>query len=301
MNLFDRPHSQQRVKRTSYLSIGALALAIALTAVVGTGVAVAKGTKGSSNPAALVTPAAKKLGTLLDALTPYPQAAFLAKNGKTWTGWEVQLNTEEAKLLHLHIKHVAISSTGALAGIASGRYQISGNDWTVTPAREKMVNFVTDLDTGTQFYAAKGSKLKNISLHNVCGHSVGVKKGTIEATKALDRQKKCSKEGKPTLTVQIYPNESSVTLAVLSHRAQLGFTGATPVHYLVKTEPTKFQLAGSDFTRLTIGTLVSKKYPGLAKAMAAAVNQLIKNGWYKKLLEKWRVTTGSIRHSVVKG
>lgn len=290
-----------RVKRVSYLSISALVVTAVLTATVGTGVAAAKDKKPhQKSPAAMVTAKARSIGTLKDGITPYPDSDFLAKNAKTWTGWEVQLTNDVAKMLNLHVKYVAASVTADIPGVQAGRWQLSTDDWFVTPAREKVVNFVTDLRSGTRFFESTGSKLKVSSPKDLCGHSVAVKKATVEATLAEKAATACSKSGKPKLTVQLYPTEAAVTLAIQSNRAQVGWTGSTPTDYLVKQEPKKFKVAGRDFTVVTVGIVVSKQYPGLANATAAAVNNLIKNGTYEKLLKKWGNATGKIRHSVVK-
>jgi polar amino acid transport system substrate-binding protein len=301
MSDFQQLKFRTRVKRLSCLSIGALVMTAGLTAATGTGIAAAHGKKlHHKTPAAMVTAKARKLGTLKDGITPYPDADFLAKNGKTWTGWEVQLTNIVAKMLHLRVKYVAASVTADVPGVQAGRWQLSTDDWFVTPAREKIVNFVTDLRSGTRFFEAKGSKLKVNSPTDLCGHTVAVKKATVEATLAQKAATACTKSGKPKLTIQLYPTEAAVTLAIQSHRAQVGWTGSTPTDYLVKQQPNKFQVAGSNFTVVTVGIVVSKKYPGLANAMAAAVNQLIKNGRYEKLLKKWGNATGKIHHSVVK-
>ncbi len=288
------------MKRMSRLSIGALVLTAGVTAVAGTGVAAGAGHKPRTSPAAMVTAKVRKMGTLKDGITPYPDSDFLAKNGKTWMGWEVQLTNEVARMLHLHVQYVAASVTADIPGVQAGRWQLSTDDWFVTPAREKIVNYVTDLRSGTRFFEAKGSTLKVSSPKDLCGHSVAVKKATVEATLAEKAAAACAKAGKPKLTLQLYPTEASVTLAIESNRAQVGWTGSTPTDYLVKQQPNKFQVAGSDFTVVTVGIVVSKKYPKLATAIAAAVNQLIKNGKYEKLLEKWGNATGKIRRAVVK-
>ena len=291
---------RMRVKRISYLSIGMLVMTAGLTAATGAGTAAAKGRTHRTSPAAMVTAKIRKMGTLKDGITPYPDADFLAKNGKTWTGWEVQLTNEVAKMLHLHVQYVAASVTADVPGVQAGRWQLSTDDWFVTPAREKIVNFVTDLRSGTRFFEAKGSTLKVNSPKDLCGKTVAVKKATVEATLAQKAATACAKAGKPKLTLQLYPTEAAVTLAIQSKRAQVGWTGSTPTDYLVKQQPGKFQVAGSDFTVVTVGIVVSKQYPGLAKAMAAALNQLIKNGKYGKLLKKWGNATGKVRRSVVK-
>lgn len=294
------PKLRHGMKRVSFLSAGALILTSLLTVASGTGIAAAKTTHGHRTPADIVTAKIRKLGTIKDGITPYPDSDFLAKNGTTWTGWEIQLTNAVAKMLHLHVKYVSASVTADIPGVQANRWQLSTDDWFVTQARQKIVNFVTDLRSGTRFFEAKGSKVKVNSPSDLCGKTVAVKKATVEATLAQKAATKCTQEGKQKLTLQLYPTEAAVTLAIQSNRAQIGWTGSTPTDYLVKQQPDKFQVAGSDFTVVTVGIVVSKKYPKLAKAMSAAVNQLIKRGEYEKILKKWGNTTGRIHRSVVK-
>lgn len=294
--------SRHHLRRAGTMSLGAIVAAAGLAATIGTVPAAAAQarTVKKKGPASLVTAAVRKLGTLKDGITPYPDSDFLAKNGSTWTGWEVQLTNDVAKMLHLKVQYVSASVTADVPGVQAGRWQLSTDDWFVTPAREKIVNFVTDLRSGTRFFEAKGSKLEVNAPSALCGKTVAVKKATVEATLAQKAATKCSQAGKAALALQLYPTEAAVTLAIQSGRAQVGWTGSTPTDYLVKQQPKKFQVAGSDFTVVTVGIVVSKKYPKLAKAIAVAVNDLIKNGTYEKILKKWGNTTGKIRHSVVK-
>lgn len=302
MSTSTQPKLRQRIKRLSCLWVGLLVMTTGMAVATGSGVAAAAKEKNTKNvnPASMITSSARKLGVLKDGITPYPDSDFLAANGTTWTGWEVQLTNAVAKILHLRVQYVSASVTADVPGVQAGRWQLSTDDWFVTPAREKIVNFVTDLRSGTRFFEAKGSKVKVNSPSELCGKTVAVKKATVEATLAQKAAAKCSQEGKSKLSLQLYPTEAAVTLAIESNRAQVGWTGSTPTDYLVKQQPNKFQVAGSDFTVVTVGIVVSKKYPGLAKAIAAAVNKLIKNGRYEKILKKWGNTTGKISHSVVK-
>jgi polar amino acid transport system substrate-binding protein len=264
------------------------------------GTAGAKDRSGST-PSRLVPASIRKSGRIVAITTPYPPAEFLEKNGKTYTGWEIQLTNAIAKLLHLRVKYLTATNTDDIPSVESGRAQISPGSWTITAQREKIVRFVPDFLAGTQFFLSKSSTLKVTSKNSLCGLSVAVLDATIEATAAQAQTKKCAAAGKPKMDIQVYPTEAAVSLAIESGRAQVAWTGSPQAAYLVREQPTKFKLGGKDFTVAPLGIIVSKHLPGLAKAMAAAMNILIKKGTYTRILKHWGVQSGSIHHSSVKG
>jgi polar amino acid transport system substrate-binding protein len=256
--------------------------------------------RSGSTPAHLVTASVRKSGRIVAITTPYPPAEFLEKTGKTYTGWEIQLTNAIMKLLHLHISYMTATNTDDIPSVQSGRAQISPGSWTITAQREKIVQFVPDFLAGTQFFLSKSSSLTVNSKTSLCGLSLAVLAATIEATAAETQTKKCTASGKSKIDIQDYPTEAAVSLAIESGRAQVAWTGSPQAEYLVEQQPSKFKLGGKDFTVAPLGIIVSKHLPGLAKAMAAAMNTLIKKGTYTRILKHWGVSSGSIHHSVVK-
>ncbi len=257
-------------------------------------------TRSGSTPVHLVTATIRKSGKIVAITTPYPPAEFLEKTGKVYTGWEIQLTNAIARLLHLQVSYLTATNTDDIPSVESGRAQISPGSWTITAQREKIVQFVPDFLAGTQFFLSKSSKLEVNSKSALCGLSVAVLAATIEATAAKAQTKKCTASGKSKIDIQDYPTEAAVTLAIESGRAEVGWTGSPQAEYLVEQQPSKFKLGGKDFTVAPLGIIVSKHLPGLAKAMAAATNILIKKGTYARILKHWGVSSGSISHSVVK-
>lgn len=298
MNNSALPKSSHKLVRMWCVPVTVMLMSAALTAGWSSGIAAAHARSGPT-PASLVTSTIRHRGTIDAITTPYPPAEFLEKNGKTYTGWEIQLTNAVAKLLHLHVTYITATNTDDIPSVQSGRVQISPGSWTVTAQREKIVEFVTDFLAGTQFFLSKTSTLKVNSKTSLCGLTVAVLDATIEATAAQAQTKKCTAAGKAKVSIQEYPTEAAVTLAIESGRAQVAWTGAPQAEYLVREQPTKFKLGGKDFTVVPLGIVVSKKLPKLADAMAAAMNVLLKNGTYAHILHVWGVSSGSIHHSVV--
>lgn len=292
--------SRRTVLRASCVPVAVILMTtVLLTGGWSAGIAAAKARSGST-PAHLVTASIRQRGSIVAITTPYPPAEFLEANGKTYTGWEIQLTNAVAKLLHLKVSYLTATNTDDIPSVESGRAQISPGSWTITAAREKIVRFVPDFLAGTQFFLSKTSSLTVNSKESLCGLTVAVLDATIEAAAAQAQTKKCTAAGKPKISIQVYPTEAAVSLAIESGRAEVAWTGAPQAEYLVRQQPTKFKLGGKDFTVVPLGIIVSKHLPGLAEAMASAINILIKNGTYASILKYWGVSSGSIHHSTVK-
>jgi len=298
MNHRNRIRMQSIVKATCAPVAVALVTAALVTGGWSSGSATAK-TRSGPTPAHLVTPGIRKSGKVVAITTPYPPAEILEKTGKTYTGWEIQLTNAVAKLLHLQVSYLTATNTDDIPSVESGRAQISPGSWTITAQREKIVQFVPDFLAGTQFFLSKSSTLTVNSKSALCGLSVAVLAATIEATAAEAQTKKCKASGKAKIDIQDYPTEAAVTLAIESGRAEVGWTGSPQAEYLVEQQPSKFKLGGKDFTVAPLGIIVSKHLPGLAQAMTAAMNTLIKKGTYARILKDWGVSSGSIQRSVL--
>jgi polar amino acid transport system substrate-binding protein len=282
--------------------------ACAPVAVVGMAAALAAGgsvstTAGATQRSHHRSPASMVTGNvrghkIVAITTPYPPAEYLKPTGKVYTGWEITLTNTVLEALHIKVSYVTATNTNDIPSVTAGRAQISPGSWTVTPQRSKIVDYATDFIGGTQFFVAKSSTLNVSSPAQLCGLTLAVLSATTEESRARVQSKKCTAAGKPAINIQDYPTEAAVTLAVASGRDQIGWTGAPQAEYLVRQQPTKFKLAGKQFTETLHGIVVSKKLPGLARAMSAEINVLIKNGTYRKIMARWGVTTEQIKHSV---
>jgi polar amino acid transport system substrate-binding protein len=80
----------------------------------------------------------------------------------------------------------------------------------------------------------------------------------------------------------------------------VGFADSQVVGYIVKQSNGQFQVTGQAFEVAPYGIALPKGN-GMAKAVLAAVKQLIADGTYKQLLDKWGVQSGGITNPVING
>ena len=97
-----------------------------------------------------------------------------------------------------------------------------------------------------------------------------------------------------------FGNQSQANLAVSSGRAEVGFADSQVAGYIVASSNGVFQNSGTAFEVAPYG-LALPKGNGMAAPVQAAVNALIANGVYNKILTKWGVQSGAITSSVING
>ena len=282
----------------------ALALGAALlsaVSLVATATTAAASSGGSTIPKAPKSPTlAAEVPASVRAMSPvvvamdatYPPDEFVAANGQI-VGMDVDLINAIGQVLGLKLKLENVAFATILTGMGAGKYEIGMSSFTDNKLREKVVDFVDYFSAGEAFYVAANSKLKLNGLKSLCGHSVSVELGTTEASDAQSQAKKCH------VGVSTYQTQSEANLAVSSGRAQIGFADSQVAAYIVAQSKGQFKLSGKAFETAPYGIALPKN--GLAKPVLGAVKELISDGIYAKIMDKWGVESGAISKPVING
>jgi polar amino acid transport system substrate-binding protein len=273
----------RRAKHFQLLVLATVAVAFVATAIA------------SAHPA---TRAADEITVATDAT--YAPSEFIASDGKTIVGMDPDLAQALGAVLHKKVKVVNATFDAIIPGLASGKYDIGMSSFTDTKEREKVVDFVTYFSAGTAFYVKASGGPAIGSLAALCGHSVGVERGTIQADDAKAQDGKCKKAGKDGVKVSVYPDQNSANLAIASGRAEVGMADSPVAAYIVKKSNGQFKLTGKAYGTAPYGIAIGKKSP-LGKQVLSAMKTLIADGKYKAILKKWGVTSGAISKPVLNG
>jgi polar amino acid transport system substrate-binding protein len=260
----------------------------------------------SSSPAnasiaAQVPAAIKSKGTLnVGSEAQYAPNEFLASDGHTVIGMDPDLVTALAETMGLKAKFNDAQFEAIIPGIQAGRYELGASSFTDTKEREKKVDFVTYYNAGISFYAKSSTNPGVESLKDLCGKTTAVQKGTVEQEEAEKQSKACTKEGRKAVSVLSFPGQNAVTLAIASGRAGLGLADSPIVAYQIKQNKGQFKLVGKTYAFAAYGLAVPKN-SGLAQPLLAALKELIANGKYKAILERWGIQEGAISSPKING
>jgi polar amino acid transport system substrate-binding protein len=249
--------------------------------------------------AALVPASIRAKGSVSSAMdATYPPDELVAANGTTIVGMDADFSAALGAVMGVKWVDVNVTFDAIIVGLQSAKYDVGNSSFTVTPKREKQVNFVTYFKAGEGYYVESSSSLKLNGLMSLCGRTVSVEVGTTEQADAQSAVSMCKKAHKTPDTVLSFSNQSEANLAVSSGRAQIGFADSQVAGYIVSQSKGQFKLDGPAFGVAPYGFAFAKSSK-LDTATLAAVKVLMKDGIYAKILDKWGVQAGAITNPAI--
>lgn len=226
-------------------------------------------------------------------------------------GMDVDLGKAIGQVLGVTMKFQNAPFETIIPNIQSGKYGLGISSFTANAERQKVVNFATYFNAGTQWATQTGNP-QNIDPANACGKKIAVQKGTVEVDDINARSKACTTAGKPAIQVQQYQLQSDATTAVASGKADAMLADSPITAYAVKQAP-GLQLLGAIYGAAPYGIAIPcgaskcasplsgqpKANQDFANAIQGAVQKLIDGGQYDAILTKWGVQAGAITTSVI--
>jgi polar amino acid transport system substrate-binding protein len=260
---------------------------------------VAAGVKADPALAAKVPKAIASDGAIIVGTdATYAPSEFLAKDGKTVVGFDVDLFRAVAAKLGLRAKFSPAPFGAIIPGISSGKYEIGVSSFTINKQREQQANMVSYFSAGTQWSTRKGNP-DHIDPNNACGAKVAVQKATVQADDVTARSGKCTAAGKKAIQVDQYQGQDQATAAVVSGKDQAMLADSPVIAYGVVQTHGQMEKLGAIYDSAPYGYVVAKKDTAFADALKGALDELIKAGTYRKILTRWYVQDGALNNPQV--
>lgn len=237
-------------------------------------------------PAAVAS--AGKLQVGVDAT--YAPNEYKDADGKA-IGWDVDLfNAVSAKLGLTAVYNIAGFDT-IIPSIVGKQYDVGVSSFTDSTDREATVDFVNYYSAGILWASPKG---KTVDPANACGLKVAVETGTVEDTPELPaKSKACTDAGKPAIQILKFDGQDQATNAVILGQADAMSADSPITEYAIAKSQGKLQTAGKTFEIAPYGFAVAKGSK-LGEAIQKALQALVNDGTYKKILNHWGVADGAL-------
>lgn len=216
----------------------------------------------------------------------YPPMEYIDTDGKTIVGLEPDLVEAMGQVLGLDLKMVNTSFDSIIPGLSSGKYDLAISSMNATPEREQVVTMVSVRTGGSSFVVRAADASRIQTLDDLCGLKVAVQSGSTQADDVQKQASKCTAAGKPAPKALSFADENGMYLALSSERADVLVGGGPGNAWKVKQSGGKFAVAGEAYGVETTAMGFPKDSP-LAKPMCDALNELIADGTYAKILAKW--------------
>ncbi len=210
-------------------------------------------------------------------------------------GYFYDIANEAAHRLGAQLQVTSGDFAAVIPAIQSGKFALAaGLD--ATPERQQVVDIAATVRAGYQLIVLKNSPLaQDVQLNQLCGKTIALL-ASHPSTKTFEQlSQQCAAAGKAAIKVSQFPDRGATWLALRSGRADatLGYTGENG--WLLRSQ-SDLKRVGPIFDTVYAGIPVSKA-SGEAKYWVAAINSLMKDGTYQKILAKYGVEDVAIDHS----
>lgn len=242
----------------------------------------------------------------------YAPVEFKDDSGKT-VGIDPDLAAAMGKQLGVTFEFENGTFDSLITGLRSKRYDIAMSAMTDTKDRQEGidsdtgkkvgegVDFVDYFTAGVSIYTQKGKNTDIKSWSDLCGKKIVVQRGTVSEDLAKAEAKKCT--GGKTITIEAFDNDQQAQTRLRAGGAAAGSSDFPVAAYAVKTSGggNDFQLVGEQVEAAPYGIAVAKNNTQLRDALKAALDAIIANGEYEKVIKKWGVEDGSVTEATING
>jgi polar amino acid transport system substrate-binding protein len=227
----------------------------------------------------------------------YPPSYYVDDNGQV-AGYVIDFQKAIAAKLGIPVKTEQAKFSGIVAGVLGNRYDLSA--FHDTPERREKLDFADITRTGTSVMVKTGNPGK-LDLYALCGHKIGAAQGGQQYLELLPKlQAKCTEQGKPKIEVSVFSGPNEGSLAVKTGRID-GWLGDAPyTGYVIKNGKGEFEKTPTSDVTGVSGFSFRKGDP-MAKLFQQALQSMIEDGTYRKIMADWQITDLSLEKALFNG
>ncbi|WP_351232542.1 ABC transporter substrate-binding protein [Streptomyces sp. NPDC002133] len=304
--------------RSRIAAVGALAVAGALMLTAcgdqtnsgsGTGT---KESAGSTAPLFDKLPKKYQDAGVIKVGTDAAYAPMEFEEGGKIVGIDPDIAAALGKELGVKFEFTSGTFDGLISSLNTGRQDVVMSAMSDTKARQEGlddkgkktgegVDFVDYFNSGVSLLVKKGNPAKITSLDDLCGKKVAVQRGTIYEDTFKAQATKCEKDGKGKLTIEAFDTDAEAQTRVKSGGAVADLNDYPVAAHIAKTAGggNDFEVAGNQTEAGPFGIAVDKDNTQLRDALKEALDAIIKNGEYAKVLEKWDVKNSAVTEATI--
>jgi polar amino acid transport system substrate-binding protein len=223
----------------------------------------------------------------VQASTVYAPHSYFKPGTTEWAGYEIDLFNEVIDILGVKVEYTEAPFQQLIAGVKSGRADLSLGDLGDNSLRREQVDFIdhSQLTFGLLIDEANKDSIRNV--WDLCGRELGIVQGTTNVIgKALAQ---CESKGLQPAKFIEFPDATAKDQAIQSGRLPRVDIQATAVGRYREANGLSQGLVlvpAPEIGNLYIGFIVDKGNDDLAQAVKAALQILWDNGKYSEILAR---------------
>ena len=220
-----------------------------------------------------------------------PPLHFISDDGKDTVGIDPELAVALGEAMGVEVTVQSGGFDGIIPGVEAGKFDLVVSQMSPSKDRMEVLDFVDYYQSGSGIGVAPGNP-EGLEIDGLCGYKVGVLKGSFQDLKRVpEASKACTDAGEKAIETLTYPDMQAPILALASGRIDAVYVDGPTLGYAIKQGGEVELLGEKDVTPVSIAF---KKGAGLEKAVQLGLQELVDDGKYQEILDKWGVGTGAI-------
>lgn len=234
-------------------------------------------------------------GYISAAIVPnYPPLEFKDPATNQLTGFDYDLGVALGEKLGIDIRWEETAFEQMISGLKTRRSDLVLSGMTDTPKRQEVVDFIDYLRTGPQFYTLQ----RNAGIEqptDLCGKRVGASRRTTypDEVKAWSAAN-CESAGKPAIVFVGTEGSADARAQLRQGRLDAAVQGSETLPYFAANEPDTYRILGKPLSHQYTGMAVSDDNEALRDALSSALDALIEDGTYLRIIDKWGLQQSAV-------
>lgn len=210
-------------------------------------------------------------------------------------GFDVDLAAALAQKLGTQVSISNHTFDDLIPAVRKGSFDLAISALSDTRPREMQVDFIDYMLAGSGMLVPAGNPKHVFDLGALCGLRVDVQKGTSQEAALQEQSKRCKDIGLAEIKLTSFSTDEAAFNFFVAGNSDVHVTDYPVVAYLAKTNDHKYEVAGRQFALVPYGIAIAKSNPALKQRVIAALQAVIADGTYDKLLKKWGLEQGALR------
>jgi len=211
-------------------------------------------------------------------------------------GWEIDILRAASELLGLKLELRPTTFDTLIPGLQAKRFDAATGQMGISDVRLKVLDMIGTLLANELFAARGDADIKVDSLDDLCGRTVATTRGSREIEFAEAHQARCKEMGKQPINMLAFNDGNGAAESLMSRRADLLWLGSTAVSYFTTQSHGRAKVVGHYTDTSYIGIALTKG-SDVSAPLQAAVQHLVTDGTYRKIVEKWGLGEGAVREA----
>lgn len=247
------------------------------------------GIKANADLTAALPESVRSEGLKMTTSEGYPPMELFAKDGKTLIGVDPSLGRAIANKLGVKISINNEDFNSQIPGVTTGRYDMIMSSMTDNEQRRQTVTFVDYVKAGNGWVVKKGNPAGLGDPMTACGKTVAVVDNGSSLALAEGFDKDCKAAGKEGLKILKFAGDQDAILQVRNNRADAGINDYPVAAYRAQTSEGTLEAVAIEGDESPWGIAMKQDNKELISAMQKALQELMTDGSYAKILKAWNV------------